>query len=175
VVVPLPPHNHNSNNNINNKKTTMTTTTMTSVAASASGSGSSSASSTNDRATIIDVDYPGTAVERLNNVRARVAELMNNEVNGNVLNGPWQDVRRQLLWAGGLRDLPNAQPGQGYTGHAFNDYNHVDLTCMLDNVSDSENDGAIKGIAIGNRLGNGIRIASLPELGPGGRQVVGVV
>jgi hypothetical protein len=57
---------------------------------------------------------------------------------------------------------------QGYTGHSFNDYNHVDLTTMLTEVSDNENDGAVKGIAIGNRLGNGIRIASLPELGPGG-------
>ena len=39
---------------------------------------------------------------------------------------------------------------------------------MLDRVSDNENDGAVQGIAIGNRLGSGIRIASLPELGPGG-------
>lgn len=39
---------------------------------------------------------------------------------------------------------------------------------MLDQVSDNENDGAVKGIAIGNALGNGIRVASLPELGPGG-------
>jgi hypothetical protein len=39
---------------------------------------------------------------------------------------------------------------------------------MLDGVSDNENDGSVKGIALGNQLGNGIRIASLPELGPGG-------
>ena len=39
---------------------------------------------------------------------------------------------------------------------------------MLDQVSDNENDGNVKGIAIGNRLGSGIRVASLPELGPGG-------
>jgi hypothetical protein len=39
---------------------------------------------------------------------------------------------------------------------------------MLDQVSDNENDGAVQGIAIGNRLGSGIRMASLPELGPGG-------
>ena len=45
----------------------------------------------------------------------------------------------------------------------------VDLTCMLDGVSDNENDGAVKGIAIGNRLGPGIRIASIEEVGPGGR------
>jgi hypothetical protein len=114
----------------------------------------------------VDREYPGTAVERMRNVRARVASLTSAD-----LDGPWEDVRRRILWAGGLKDLPNAVPGQGYTGHSFNDYNHVDLTCMLDQVSDNQNDGAVKGIAIGNRLGSGIRVASLPELGPGGRQV----
>ena len=39
----------------------------------------------------------------------------------------WADVRRSLLWAGGLRDLPRARPGDGYTGHCFADYNHTDL------------------------------------------------
>jgi hypothetical protein len=39
---------------------------------------------------------------------------------------------------------------------------------MLDSIADNENDGTVKGIAIGNRLGEGIRIASIPELGPGG-------
>jgi hypothetical protein len=77
-------------------------------------------------------------------------------------------VRRRILWAGGLRDLPDSIPGQGYTGHSFNDFNHVDLTCMAEQVSDNENDGSVKGIAIGNRLGSGIKVASLPELGPGG-------
>jgi hypothetical protein len=57
---------------------------------------------------------------------------------------------------------------QGYTGHSFNDFNHVDLTCMRESIADNENDGSVKGIAVGNRLGDGIRIASLPELGPGG-------
>ena len=122
------------------------------------------ASSGGDGTMPVDPEYPGTAVERLNAVRARVAEL----AQGNDLNGRWEDVRRKLLWAGGLRDLPDAIPGQGYTGHSFNDYNHVDLTTMLDRVSNNENDGAVKGIAIGNNLGNGIRMASLPELGPGG-------
>jgi hypothetical protein len=38
---------------------------------------------------------------------------------------------------------------------------------MLD--ADDENDGNVhRGIALGNHLGHGIRIASLPELGPGG-------
>jgi hypothetical protein len=110
-----------------------------------------------------DKEYPGTAVERMMAVHARVAELTESDLNGN-----WDDVRRKLLWAGGLRDLPDAQPGQGYTGHAFNDYNHVDLTCMAEKVSDNQNDGTIREIAVGNLLGPGIRMASLPELGPGG-------
>jgi hypothetical protein len=77
------------------------------------------------------------------------------------------DVRRRILWAGSLCDLPDSIPGQGYTGHSFNDFNHVNLTCMAEQVSDNENDGSVKGIAIRNRLGPGIKLASLPELGPG--------
>lgn len=111
----------------------------------------------------VDLEYPGTAVERLKNVRARVASLKEED-----LNGDWEDVRRRILWAGGLRDLPNAIPGKGYTGHAFNDYNHVDLTTMNDGTTDNTNDGTVKQIAVGNFLGDGIRTASLPELGPGG-------
>jgi len=111
----------------------------------------------------VDPLYPGTAVKRLNAVRARVATLSQNDLNGN-----WEDVRRKILWAGGLRDLPDAAPGKGYTGHSFNDYNHVDLTTMNDQNSDNLNDGEVEKIAIGNFLGEGIRIASFPELGPGG-------
>ncbi|GBG24981.1 Hypothetical Protein FCC1311_011982 [Hondaea fermentalgiana] len=107
--------------------------------------------------------YPGTAVERLRNVQERVRGLSTE-----TLQGDWPDVRRKLLWAGGLRDLENAQPGKGYTGHAFNDYNHVDLTTMRMDVADEEHDGRIPGIARGNPLGEGIRIASTPDLGPGG-------
>lgn len=114
---------------------------------------------------IVDPKYPGTAVQRLTNVHKRVKELADDP---RALTGQWEDIRRKILWAGGLKDLPDAVPGQGYTGHSFNDFNHVDLTCMADGSSDNENDGSVKGIAIGNRLGNGIRIASLPELGPGG-------
>ena len=111
-----------------------------------------------------DEEYPGTAVSRLRAVQARVKII---DEDGS-LNGKWEDVRRKILWAGGLKDLPNSRPGQGYTGHSFNDWNHVDLTTMLDDTQDNENDGAVKGIAVGNRLGQGIRVASLPELGPGG-------
>lgn len=111
----------------------------------------------------VDFEYPGTAVERMLAVRARVTELTREE-----LSGPWEDVRRKILWAGGLKDLPSAVPGRGYTGHSFNDYNHVDLTCMQEQVSNNENDGSVERIAVGNQLGPGIRVASLPELGPGG-------
>ena len=116
----------------------------------------------------IDSMYPGTAVERMTAVRDRVQQLQDQK---KLVDSSWEDVRRRILWAGGLKDLPDAVPGRGYTGHSFNDFNHVDLTCMLDQVSDNENDGSVKGIAIGNRLGSGIRIASLEELGPGGRYV----
>mmetsp|Transcript_21901 Transcript_21901/g.28352 ORF Transcript_21901/g.28352 Transcript_21901/m.28352 type:complete len:276 (-) Transcript_21901:148-975(-) len=112
-----------------------------------------------------DPDYPGTAVERMMNARERVRTL---EMEKKFVGSSWDDIRRDILWAGGMKDLPNSIPGQGYTGHSFNDYNHVDLTCLLDQMSDNENDGKVKGIAIGNRLGDGIRVASLVELGPGG-------
>lgn len=39
---------------------------------------------------------------------------------------------------------------------------------MAESITDNENDGRVKGIARGNQLGDGIRIASIPELGPGG-------
>jgi hypothetical protein len=125
---------------------------------------SSTGASTNSMTAMRDAQYPGTAVERMMNVRQRVRQLAESgELNGQ----PWEDVRRRLLWAGGLRDLTNVRPGQGYTGHSFNDFNHVDLTCMteVDNAHDGQ---SIPGIAPGNKLGEGIRAASAPELGPGG-------
>ena len=129
-----------------------------------------SATSNNDKeetpplSQMYDEEYPGTAVQRLKAVHERVKVLATD----GTLNGPWAEVRRRLLWAGGLRDLPDAAPGQGYTGHSFNDWNHVDLTTMNDDTADNLNDGSVKGIAVGNRLGPGIRIASIPELGRGG-------
>jgi len=131
----------------------------------------SSSSSDNDNNRSImakilrDLEYPGTAVERILASRERVHTL---QEQNKLTDRPWSDIRRSLLWAAGLKDLPNAVPGQGYTGHAFNDYNHVDATQLLDQVSDNENQGRVAGIAPQNRLGNGIRVASLPELGPGG-------
>lgn len=124
---------------------------------------SSSMKMSSSSISMVDPEYPGTAVERMLAARERVASLKRED-----LNDEWEEVRRKILWAGGLRDLTKARPGQGYTGHSFNDYNHVDLTCMLDKVSDNENDGSVKRIAIGNHLGPGIRTASLPELGSGG-------
>lgn len=111
-----------------------------------------------------DPTYPGTAVHRLRAVRERVSVIAGD----GTLDGAWDDARRRLLWAGGLKDLPDSSPGQGYTGHSFNYWNHVDLTTMNDDTSGNLNDGSVKGIAVGNNLGPGIKIASLPELGPGG-------
>ncbi len=116
----------------------------------------------------IDREYPGTAVQRMNAVRERVRSLAASTEHPHPLNGDWEEVRRKLLWAGGLRDLPDAIPGQGYTGHSFNDFNHVDLTTMLDEQAYNENKGQVEGIHFSNQLGPGVKVASLPELGPGG-------
>ena len=111
----------------------------------------------------LDPVYPGTSVIRMMAVRDRVRSLTEEQ-----LDGDWEDVRRSLLWAGGLRDLPNALPGQGYTGHCFNDFNHCDLTTMRGADAHNENSGRVAGIHRSNPLGRGIEIASLEELGPGG-------
>lgn len=108
-------------------------------------------------------EYPGTALTRMENAVARARSLTEEQ-----LSGDWEDVRGLLLWAAGLRDIRDAAPGEGYTGHCFNDFNHVDATTMTLDVSDNENRGAVQGIAFGNRLGPGIRVASDPDLGPGG-------
>jgi hypothetical protein len=100
---------------------------------------------------------------RLTAVIARVKTLTSEQ-----LNGDWENVRGNILWAGGMKDIRNAPPGYGYTGHAFNDYNHCDLATMNGEVAQNENQGQVDGIAYGNNLGKGITIASLPELGPGG-------
>ena len=116
-------------------------------------------------ALIVDDKYPGTSVERMLAARERASSLAGQ------LSGEWEPVRQKILWAAGLKDLQSAQPGMGYTGHAFNDNNHCDATCMLGDVAHNLNEeGAnrIKAIAVGNRLGPGIEIATLPELGQGG-------
>lgn len=111
----------------------------------------------------MDPEYPGTAVERMLNIRDRVRSLSIEN-----LSEDWKTVRRRLLWAGGLKDLENAIPGQGYTGHSFNDFNHCDLTAMRSDYSSNENQGRVDGIAFKNQLGPGIILASMEELGEGG-------
>lgn len=106
-------------------------------------------------ATTTDEIYPGTAVPRMMAIRERVKALNFDS------SMPWEEQRRMILKAGGLKDLQSAQPGAGYTGHSFNDFNHVDLTAMVDGQHDSENEGRVAGIHSRNPLGNGIRIASL--------------
>jgi hypothetical protein len=95
-----------------------------------------------------DADYPGTSVPRMLAIRQRVRSLSLAQ-----LNGDWESVRRLLLWAGGLRDLPHARPGQGYTGHSFNDFNHCDLTAMSDDVAELDNNGQVEYVARNNPLG----------------------
>mmetsp|Transcript_56030 Transcript_56030/g.142602 ORF Transcript_56030/g.142602 Transcript_56030/m.142602 type:complete len:253 (+) Transcript_56030:2-760(+) len=103
----------------------------------------------------IDVQYPGTAVERLRSVLRRARELGS-------LDGPWREVRSQLLAAGGLKEDYS-------TSHAFNDDNHCDLTTMRSDVSFNSNaDGAVAQISRRNQLGPHIQSASLSEHGPGG-------
>ena len=113
---------------------------------------------------VLDPLFPGTAVARMNEIRARARSLTPEQ-----LSGDWETVRTtKVLWAAGMKDLPFAVPGKGYTGHAFNDAIHVDATAMLGEVANNENDGRVRGIAVGNRLGEGIQIASEPALGAGG-------
>lgn len=109
----------------------------------------------------IDSQYPGTAVGRMLAARARASSLSTRD-----LSDKWPEVRRKILWAAGLKDITTTKVG--YTGHSFNDWNHVDATCMLGSVIHEENDGRVEGIAQRNPLGDGIQIASIPELGVGG-------
>ena len=95
----------------------------------------------------IDQEYPGTAVGRMLAARERVSQLTAEQ-----LSADWEEVRRSVLWAGGLKDITDAPPGQGYTGHAFNDWNHCDLTAMGGVVASNENNGQVAGIAMGNQV-----------------------
>lgn len=90
---------------------------------------------------------------------------------------PWHEVRKLLLWAGGLKDYPNPNivpPGQGYTGHTFNDDNHCDLCAMASEVQEERNqDGRVKNISRSNFLGEGIRNASLQFSDPSEKPYAG--
>lgn len=104
--------------------------------------------------------YPGTAVKRMLSIRERVKTLSSEQ-----LSGDWsQDVRPLLLWAGGLKD------DRRLTGHAFNDWNHCDLTAMQMIEAHNENEGRVAGMHQKNRLGSHIVRGSvgMDELGPGG-------
>ena len=62
--------------------------------------------------------FPGTAEERRRAVAARIKEL-----GVRAFAEPWPETRRNLLYAGGLKDAPQ-------TRLAFSDANHCDLTRM---------------------------------------------
>ena len=47
----------------------------------------------------------------------------------------------------------------------------VDCTCMAEQVQSNTNQGQVEGIHMVNQLGPGVKIASLPELGPGKDQL----
>ena len=111
----------------------------------------------------IDPLYPGTAVKRMHSIRSAVRAM-----NASQLNVDWSVVRVNILKAGGLRDLTAASPGDGYTGHCFNDFNHVDLAAMRDSEFFASNKGRVRGIEYTNPLGPGVKIASIPAPGPGG-------
>lgn len=115
--------------------------------------------------TLVDKCYPGTAVARMMAARERASSLSPAD-----LSSDWDSITRpKILWAAGLKDLRSARPGDGYTGHAFNDWNHVDATCMLAEVQAETNaDGAVGGISRSNNLHNGIIVASDSTLGEGG-------
>ena len=125
------------------------------VLSSSSGTRSLMMASAASSSTQIDEMYPGTAVPRMMAIRERVKSLNFDPAQ------TWESQRKMILKAGGLKDLQSAQPGEGYTGHSFNDFNHVDLTAMVDTQHDSENEGRVNGIHARNPLGNGIRVASL--------------
>ena len=116
-------------------------------------------------ATLIDTLYPGTAVTRMLASRARVKSLTADD-----LSSDWESVTRpKIVWAAGLKDLRFSNPGEGYTGHSFNDWNHVDATCMLYNFASMTNsNGEVVGISRSNNLHQGILVGSDPSLGEGG-------
>ena len=75
--------------------------------------------------TLLDSSYPGTNFDRMNASRdlVRAADL----------SGDWTSVRKTLLTCAGLHDYPDMSthpPGAGYTGHSFNDWNHVCVCTM---------------------------------------------
>ena len=104
--------------------------------------------------------YPGTAVARMLASRERAAPPRLREL------GKWEASQSSSSGRRACATSPTWRPA-GYTGHAFNDANHCDATTMLKvshNLSEAGKD-RVAAIAVGNRLGPGIEVASLPELG----------
>lgn len=111
-----------------------------------------------------DQAYPGTADARQVTVEARASALETD-----LLSADWAStVRPALLSACGLANNQFARPGNGYTGHCFDDFNHVDCCTMAGEEAYNENGGQVEGIHFSNQLGPGIVSSSLTELGSGG-------
>ena len=126
--------------------------------------GAACAAATSEPGPAMPVDgYPGTAEGRRLAGMERAKGLTREQ-----LDAPWSEVRRNLLWAAGLKDMTDVPPGMGNTGHCFADFNHCDATTMDDGSTFNENDGSVRGIAVGNRLGKGIVAASDASMGAGG-------
>ena len=97
--------------------------------------------------------FPGTSEKRLQTIVRKVM-LLDEQMD---LQDSWVNIRRKLLQAGGLRhDLRE-------TSHAFNDWNHCDLTPMKRSTFDFENEGRVRGMNPRNQLGQVIRKCSLTK------------
>ncbi len=97
---------------------------------------------------LVDPLYPGTAVGRMMAARERARSLLPRHLNEN-----WElVVRKKILWAAGIKDDTSSIDGLGYTGYAFNDWNHVDATCMLGIELDNENKGNYNDYSISYNL-----------------------
>ena len=107
-AVPLYNSNYNIENNYTDQESSMDDI-VKSEEVKEEEEGAINCTSENKEEDDIDQEYPGTSVERLRIVQSRVAELNAQE---GALSGPWEEVRRKLLWAGGLKDLPDAMPGK---------------------------------------------------------------
>mmetsp|Transcript_11007 Transcript_11007/g.32883 ORF Transcript_11007/g.32883 Transcript_11007/m.32883 type:complete len:255 (-) Transcript_11007:132-896(-) len=100
--------------------------------------------------------YPGTATDRNVQVGRLAAAIPRS-----TLDGQWPRARSALLAACLLEDNETVMPGMGYTGHCFNDFNHVDCCTMAGSRAHNENNGQVDGIAYRNPLGHGIQAASI--------------
>lgn len=101
-----------------------------------------------------EVDFPGTAVDRLGAAVERAKDLQGR------LDADFETARSLLVDACGLRG-PR-------TGHCFTDATHVDCCTMVDDVADELNGGRSPGIHPANFLGDAIRDSVNPDLGIGG-------